>query len=236
MAQPKLGPKLFILLFCIAIFLLTSMGLAVYQYGMLVEPSFLFTLAYMIAWALLLALTVDLFGGKGGSKLSGMRILILTLGVMLLSTLFTHVVWTITAPKWSFSVSADGATYRPGETVTIKASLSNMGMTPHSFISASNNPVVIRVEYQYTANPTQRFEVYYSSLSIDITRFTVEAGETLERNFLWNQTDIYRPEQEIGQGTYWIQAFIPRDNAETFGHIGLDALFSAWTSINITLT
>jgi len=228
MAQAKSGPRLSTVLFCIAVFSLTGIGLAVFHYRMLALP-FLFIFVYITAWALLFGFAVDSLSGKG--KPSGKKVLTLTVGVMLTSALFTHSIWTITTPKWSFSVSTDRATYRLGEDVIIITSLRNMGFISHSFGSASSSPVVVGVEYQYSENPAGRYMVWYSPISRSVTGFAVGPGETLERSFLWNQTNIYHPEERIREGTYWIHALIPKDSSET---IGFDNLFSAWTTMNIT--
>jgi hypothetical protein len=205
-------------------------GLAALYYEML--PSLLFILFYVMAWALLFACAVDFFGGR--DKFGGKKVLVLTLGVMLVSTLFTHLVWTITTPKWSFSVSTDKATYRLGEDVIIMTSLRNMGFIAHSFKSLSDKPVIVRVEYiefRYYG-----YEVWYSPPGYDfwavdqsMTEFSVGPNETLERNFSWNQTNTSNPgfwNQTYMSGTYRITAIIPSERV-------LENLFLAWTSINV---
>jgi hypothetical protein len=234
MAQVKSGTRLYTLLFCIAVFFLTSVGLAVLSYGMLPASFFfIFILVYVTAWALLFASAVDFLDGKG--KFSGKKAFVLAFGVMLVSALFTHLVWTITTPKWSFSVSTDRSTYRLGEPVTITASLRNLGFITHSFRSASSNPVVVSVEYQSTAN-SMSYQVWYSSISRSATEFSAGPGETLERNFSWNQTNTVNPglwNQTYMPGTYWVLAFVPKDTAQTFG---FDNFFFARTNMNITST
>lgn len=225
MAKVKLEPRLYTLLFCIAVFFLASVGLAVLYYGML-PPSFLFILGYVMAWALLFGFAVDFFGGKG--KLSGKKVLVLTFVVMLISTLFTHSIWTITTPNWSFSVSTDKSTYRLGELVTITASLRNMGFIPHSFKSGIGDPVLISIEYW--GGP----QLWFSRFHESVTEFSIEPSDSLVSNFVWNQTKntrLWRGE-EIEPGTYYIRALIPR--AGSGQPIGFDNLFWAWTSINIT--
>jgi len=232
MAQAKFGPRLQILLFCINIFFLTSLGLAAFYYGLL-PSSFLLVLVYIIIWALLFASAVDFFDNRSYGRLSGRKFLVLAFGVVLVSALFTHSVWAIITPRWSFVVSTDKTTYRPGEPLSITVSLKNNGLISHSFKSALSNPIFVSVEYQYSPSIPFLHQVYYSPFSETVAAFVVEPGEILERSFLWNQTDIYNPEQEIEQGLYWIHALIPRETAET---IGFDNIFSAWTSINITST
>jgi hypothetical protein len=228
MAQAKLQLRLYTVLFCVAVFFLTSAGLAVLYYGML-PSSLLLILVYIMAWALLFAFAVDFFGGK--AKFSGKKVLVLALGVMLASTLFTHLVWTIATPKWSFSVSTDKSTYRLGEPVVIMASLRNMGFITHSFTSIASDPILFSIMYQYS------LQVCYSRLHENITVFSLSANQSLERTFTWNQTNTANPwawNQTYMPGTYSIQAFIPNADSTTLYFI--DPLFSAWTSINITST
>ena len=233
MTQAKIGSRLSILLFCINIFFLTSLGLASFYYGLL-PSSFLLILVYVIIWALLFASAVDFFDARSDGKLSGRKFLIIAFGIVLISALFTHSVWAVVTPRWSFVVSTDKTTYRPGEPVAITVYLKNNGMISHSFKSALGNPVFISVEYQYSPSIPFLHQVYYSPFNRTITAFAVEPDKTLERSFLWNQTDIYSPEQEIEQGLYWIQALIPGESASTTFWSG--SIFSDWTSINITST
>jgi hypothetical protein len=233
MAQAKLGPRLSILLLCINICFLTSLGLAAFYYRLL-PSSLLSVLVYIIFWALLFASAVDFFDSRSYGKLSGRKFLVLAFAVVLISALLTHSVWAIVTPRWSFIVSTDKAIYRPGEAVAITVYLKNNGLISHSFKSALRNPVFVSVEYQYSPSIPFLHQVYYSPLNRTITAFAVEPGETLERSFLWNQTDIYDPEQEIEQGIYWIHALVPGESASTT--FGSGNIFSDWTSINITST
>jgi hypothetical protein len=226
MAQAKLRVRLYTVLFCVAVFFLTSAGLAVLYYGMF-PSSWLLILVYMVAWALLFAFAVDFFGGK--AQFGGKKVLVLALGLMLGSTLFTHLVWTIATPKWSFSVSTDKSTYGLGEPVIIVACLRNMGFITHSFTSIANDPILFSVMYQSS------LQVCYSRLYENITVFSLSANQFLERTFTWNQTNTANPwawNQTCMPGTYSIQAFIPNADSTTLYFI--DPLFSAWTSINIT--
>jgi len=232
MSQAKFGPRLHILLFCINIFFLASLGLAAFYYGLL-PSSFPLLLVYVIIWALLFASAVDFFDSRTDGKLSGRKFLILACGVVLVSALFTHSVWAVVTPRWSFVVSTDKTMYRPSEPLSITVSLKNNGLIPHSFKSALSNPIFVSIEYQYSPSIPFFHQVYYSPFDETVTAFVVEPEETLERSFSWNQTDIHNPEQEIEQGLYWIHALIPGETAET---IGFDYIFSAWTSINITST
>ena len=227
MAQAKLRPRLYTVLFYVAVFFLTTVGLADLYYGML-PPSLLFILGYIMAWALLFALAVDFFGSKG--KLSGKKVLVLTFVVMLSSTLFTHLFWTVTTPNWSFSVSTDKSTYRLGELVTITASLRNLGFLPHSFKSGISDPVLVSIEYFGGS------QLWFNRFNESVTEFSIEPSDSLVRNFVWNQTKNTNlwSGKEIEPGTYYIRALIPR--AGSGQPIGFDNLFGAWASINITST
>ena len=234
MAKAKMRFRHYVLLFCVGIFILTAAGLAVLYYGILglFWFSFWFMIAYVVAWILMFAFAVDVFVGY--DKFGAKKILLVAIGVMLISAIFTHSVWTIVTPRWSFSVSTDKSTYRLGEDVRITVSLRNMGLISHSFRSASSSPVVVSVEYQYTENPTRRYQVWYSSISRSVTEFSVRPEEILERNAIWNQTNTANPwswNQTYMPGTYWINAFIPKDTAEP---LYFDKLFSAWTTMNVT--
>jgi len=228
MAQGQSAPRLYILLFSIAVFFLTSLDLVFIHYGMLASPLW-FILVYIVPWALLFAFAVDFFGGK--SKFSGRKVLVLTFGVMLISTLFTHSVWTIVTPRWTFSVSTDKSTYKVGEQVKITASLMNVGFITHSFTSRASDPVLFSIRYEYS------LQVCYSRLHEEITVFSLSANQSLERTFTWNQTNTANSwawNQTYMLGTYSIQAFIPNAGSTTLYFE--DPLFSAWTSINITST
>jgi len=143
----------------------------------------------------------------------------------------TYSVWTITTPKWSFLVSTDKSTYRLGEDVNITVVLKNLGFITHSFKSRVSNPVVVDVEYQYAENPTITSQVWYSPYHYNITEFSIKSNQSLERIFIWNQTNIHLG-GEVEVGNYLVRAFIP--SADSTIPISEDSLFLAWTSINIT--
>ncbi len=207
--------------YCISVFILTFIGLAVLGYGIFVLPgfySFLFLVVYVMAWVMLPAFTIDFLR----NKLNGKKVLVLTVGVILIATLFTHSVWMITSPKWSFSVSTDKPTYRLGELVTITASLRNEGLISHYFISVASDPVLFTI-----LGPDGRD--WQGPYHENITTFSLSASQTLERTFTWNQS--YVP------GTYQIVVSIPDAEAGDTPY-GLyppnPALFWTRTSINIT--
>jgi hypothetical protein len=107
-----------------------------------------------------------------------------------------------------------------------------MGLITHFFESRVSEPVVIGIEYQPTENPTVTSQVWYSPYHINVTVFSIGPSEFIERNFIWNQTNIHFPEREIEPGIYHIKAFVPSANSTM--PVGADSLFWAWTSINIT--
>lgn len=217
------------LLFSVVIFFLTAVGLITAYTGTLVRRTQLM-LVYMFVFPLVFALAVDLLVEE--RRWSRKRFLLLTFGIITISIIVTHSVWTILTPRWSFSVSTDKSTYRSGETVKITVCLKNTGFITHSFESRVNKPVVISIEYQYTENPTITSQVWYSPYHINVTAFSIGPNECLERDFIWNQTNIHSPEKEIKPGIYQIKAYVPRAGY-TLSLSG-NTLWSAWTSINIT--
>jgi heme/copper-type cytochrome/quinol oxidase subunit 4 len=229
MAQ-KMKSKSYTLLFGLMVFVLTAVGLAFLYYEVLVPP-FLFIFAYLVAWVLVFGFAFDLF--ITGSKWSKKKVLLFTFGVMIISTTVTHSVWTIVTPRWSFSVITDKNTYRLGEEVKIIVSLKNLGFITHSFKSRVIEPVLVMIEYEYTA---YTLPVWCNSVHEIITEFSIKPNQSLERNFVWNQTKSANIEfgEEIEPGGYYIKAFVP--SADSTMPITVDNLFWAWTKINITST
>lgn len=221
--------RLRILLFSVTILILTVVASIVVHVGtqLLVFYS---ALACMVIPFFIYALLVEPLM----EKLSRKKILLLTFSVMVIAIVSTQSVWVIITPKWSFSVSTDKSTYKLGETVNISMSLKNMGFIAHSFKSRVSNPVVMSIEHLYGDNPTIRKQVYYGPYRLEETDFSVESNQILQRTFLWNQTSVYSPEEEIELGTYYIIAFIP--SAGSTMPVSVDNLFWTWASINITST
>ncbi len=219
MVKEKLKFRLHTLLFCVAIFILILIARA-----RMFLPWLFFIFAYIAAWALVLAFAVDFLIGDG--KFSGRKIVLLTFGVIILSTPITHAVWTFVTPRWSFSVSTDKSTYRLDENVQITASLENQGFIAHSFKSSISEPIVISIETEWLT------QVWYTPYHYNITEFTITPHQSLERTFTWNQTNIHYPERNIETGQYYIRAFIPSSAYEL---IDFDNLFRGWTNINITV-
>jgi len=219
MSREKLKFRLYTVLFCVAIFILTVIGLVVLYYKALFPPLLLFMFAYIVAWAFVFIFAVDFFISDG--KFSGRKIILLTFGVIILSTTGTHSVWTIVTPKWSFSVSTDKSTYKLGENIQITVSLENIGFITHSFESSISEPVVVSIDdYKW-----------YSPYHLNRTEFTLPPGQSLVRTFIWNQTSRF-PEREIEPGEYWIKALIPSDDTDIFWQ----PVFAAGTGITISST
>jgi len=216
--------RLYTLLFCVTVFIINALGLAFYWYKMLVPP-FWFGFAYPIAYILLIVFGHDFF--IAGSKLSRKKLLLLLLGVLTMSSIVTHSVWAIVTPRWSFSVTTDKNTYRLGENIQITVTLENHGLITHSFKSSISDPIAVSIEYPILS------QVWYSPYNLNKTEFTIAPHQTLERTFVWNQTNIHYPEKEIDPKTYTVRACIPSFPYDPFTG---PSIFWASTSINITST
>ncbi len=228
-----MNSKLHLLLFSAAIFILTAIGLIVFYLGRLVL-TFWLILAYIIAYPCIFAIFIPQLTSEG--KLNGKKILLLTLSITLISITATSSVWTLITPNWSFSVATDKSSYKLGEDVKITITLKNAGYITHSFKSAVSNPILVSVEYQYSDNPTQTYQVWYSPFHRSMTEFSVGPNESLERTFIWNQTNTANPwfwNQTYTSGTYEIVAWIQDAKAE-IEIPGAHTLFIAYTSINVT--
>ena len=216
--------RIYILAFCVAVFFLTAIGLTA-LYTRLYQVQILWlAFAYVIAIFCMYAFLVQpLLAGE--RKLSGKKMGLLTFSMIMIGGVVTHSVWTIITPKWSFSVTADKSTYILGEYVKITVSLKNLGFITHSFESAVSDPVVVSIEGNY--------QVWYNPFHRSITEFSVRPKESLERNFIWNQTKSLNIQfgEKIEPGIYYIEAFIPSVNS---GYIRSNLLFRAAASINIT--
>jgi hypothetical protein len=216
---------MYILLFCTAIFVLTTVGLVVAY--ILTRVPFWLSLTYVFIFPVVFAFAVDFLVGE--NKLSGKKFLLLTVAVMITAATLTNSVWTIVAPRWSFSVSTDKPVYKLGEDVQITASLENLGFISHSFASATSDPVVISIETRGLR------QVWYSPYHLRKTEFTLAPHQTLIRTFTWNQTNIHFPAEGIEPGDYYIRAFIAGTSSETW--YWQDAiLFSKGIGIDITAT
>jgi len=203
------------------IFVLATVGMIVY-YTDQFAVTFWLTIGLIVAYPCTFIIFVPLL--TGGGKLSGKKILLVTFSITIISVAVSSSVWTIVTPKWSFSVTTDKPTYSLGENVQIVVSLDNLGFIPHSFKSSLSNPVLVTIETQSLS------QVWYSSFHRNITEFTIFPHQSLERTFIWSQTNIHYT-LEIEPDKYYIVAFIPHATSnDTFWN----RIFYAETSITIT--
>jgi len=226
--------RFYTLLFSVAIFILTTVGLAFLYYKTLVTP-FWFTFAYIVAWPLVFAFAIDFL--ISDRKWSRKKVLFVTLSVMIIAIIASHSVWTVVTPRWSFSVTTDKSTYKLGENVQITVTLKNLGLIEHSFTSSLSDPVAVSVEMVHD-NPTLTTQAWYSPYHPDATEFTVASHQSLERTFTWNQTWttnlwLWNQTQTRVPGEYIIRAFIPKVQ-KGWPAILSDHLFAAYKTITIT--
>jgi len=220
--------RLYLLLFSVAIFVLTALGVVVVYVGNF-ALSFWLIIAYLIAYPCIFAL-ISVPAGKG--KLSWKKIFLLTFSITIIAIAVTSSVWTIVTPRWSFSVATDKTTYALGESVEITVSLENLGFITHSFTSRVSDPIVVSILHGLS-------EVWFSPPHENKTEFSIRPKESLERHFIWNQTNTSNPwfwNQTYMPGTYSIYAFIPSTDSERVIPWDVNNLFMAWTSISITST
>jgi len=226
-----MNSRLYLLLFSLAIFILTAIGVVVVYVGEF-ALSFGLIIAYLIAYPCIFAL-ISVPAGKG--KLSWKRIFLLTFSITIIAIAVTSSVWTIVTPRWSFSVATDKTTYALGESVEITVSLENLGFITHSFTSRVSDPIVVDILYGGGLG----YEVWFSPPHENNTEFSIGPKESLERHFIWNQTNTSNPwfwNQTYMSGTYSIYAWIPSTDSESVIFIDMNNLFLAWTSISITST
>lgn len=221
----------YIFLFCALIFILTALGLTIlYTNNPLL--SFWSTLIYPIVLLIVYIFLIDPM--RRELQLSRKKLLLLTFSITVLSMVITHSIWIVMTPNWSFTVTTDKSTYELGEKVQITVSLENSGFIAHSFTSSISDPIVVSISYVYPENPTIKTQVWFSPYHFNKTEFTLYPHQSLERKFVWNQTNIHNPEKGIEPGTYLIKAIIPC--ADSNMPIGVDNLFYTWTIVNITAT
>jgi len=159
---------------------------------------------------------------------------------MIMAAIVTQSAWAIITPSWSFSVATDKSTYRLGEDVKITASLKNTGYITHSFKSLVNNPVLITVFWHRGPYDWPGQSVWWNHpWEENITEFSVLPSQALERDFVWNQTNIlglihpyFSWNQTYMPGTYTIEAFVPEPEAEVLSQSY--ALFITSVDINVT--
>ena len=174
---------------------------------------------------------VEIATDKTSLQASKRKIILLALSVIAIGLTIPYSVWTVITPNWAFSVTTDKSTYELGEPIQIGVTLENLGFIEHSLTSGVRDLAVISISSREFGH------VWYNCMHIFDwidTQFTVPPHQSLERTFIWNQTNINFPEEEIEPGTYWIEAFIPK--GESNRPIEVDNLFWTSTSINITST
>jgi hypothetical protein len=227
--------RIYILAFCVAVFFLTAIGLSplytrLYQVQIL-WLAFVYVIAIFCMYAFLVQPLLT-----GERKLSSKKMILLTFSMIMIGGFVTHSVWTIITPKWSFSVATDKSTYILGENVKIATSLWNLGFITHLFRSSLSDPIVVSVEYQHTENPTETYQVWYSPYHQKTAEFSIGPNQSLERNFIWNQTNTSNPwfwDEPYMVGTYQVFAWIQDAEAEIPVR-GAHTLFIAYTSFNVT--
>jgi hypothetical protein len=179
--------------------------------------------AFIIGMLVTSGSLVEIATDKKSLQLNKKRIISIALIVIAIGLAVPYSAWTIVVPNWSFSVSTDKSTYRLGKDVEITVTLRNMGFITHSFKSE------VKVIYVSIRNRSTGIHVWYSSYHLQDMVFSLEPNQILQGNFLWNQTNIHQPEEEIEPGEYRIEARIPESDWDNY-------LFWAKTYINITST
>mgnify|MGYP000371381594 CR=1 FL=1 len=169
---------------------------------------------------------VEVATDKKSLQVSKRKIILLALSVVVIGLTVPYSVWAVITPNWAFSVTTDKSTYELGEPVQIKVTLKNLGFIEHSLTSGFKDLVIVSISNREFQNIWYNGRHIYDWID---TQFTVPAHQSLEKTFIWNQTNINFPEKEIEPGTYWIEASIPDSDAPT-------PLFYAYTTINITST
>jgi hypothetical protein len=232
-----MGFRLDVILFSTFICILTAASLAITVYSVVdVYTEMQYVWAYpllVFGWIFAFAFAFDMLGSE---KLSRKKLLFLTLGLVLLSSGVTHVVWVVATPRWSFSVSTDKSTYELGEPVQITATLENHGYIPQTFTSAVDDAITVNVEW----GPFLPIPVWNAPYKENQTAFTISPRQRLVRTFVWNQTNTVNPwfwNTTYMPGTYLINAFVPkRGGATIFEDYYDDMPFWATTYINVTAT
>ena len=225
--------RLHALLFGVAIFVLASLSMIVF-YAREFVLAFWLTIALIVAYPFAFVVFVHILAGNG--KLGAKKILLLTSTITIVAVAVTNVAWLIGTPTWSFSVTTDKSSYRLGEDVEVRVTLTNTGFISHSFTFLLSDPILVSIEYQPTENPTSTLQVWYSPHRMETTRFSLGPNQSLQRTFIWNQTittNCWFFNQSYMLGTYQIVAWI--QDAEAIIEIpSAYTLFIAYTSMKIT--
>ena len=222
-------------LFCVVVFLLTVLGLAILYMRVSLAQLFWLAFAYVVALPCTYVFLVQpLLAGE--RRLGGTKIALLAFSVMMIGGITTHTVWTVATPKWSFTVTTDKPAYSLGEEVRITAALQNLGFITHSFRSALADPVVVSVEHQPTEDPTSTIQVWYSPYRWETAQFSIAPNHSLERDFIWNQTNTANSwfwDDIHMSGRYQVVAVIPDAEAEYLSPFGGHTLFIAFAAFNV---
>jgi hypothetical protein len=151
--------------------------------------------------------------------------------IALIGIALAYSIWVVTTPKWVFSVSTDKSTYALGEHVNVTVTIKNLGFITHSFKSQIIDPVVVIIDH---VGRHTYIQVWYgpSPIHFNVTEFSVMPGQSLERSFIWDQTNIHQEGEEAEPGEYYIKAHVPRADSTYPGDA--DKRFRASTFINIT--
>jgi hypothetical protein len=227
-------PRSCVLWFSLLVFVLAAVGTVAFYIRQFVL-TFWLTMALLVAYPCVFAIFVPLLTGDG--RLAVKKILLLTASITIVAIAVTNSVWVVITPKWSFSVTTDKSSYEVGENVKITVSLKNVGFITHSFESALRDPVMVSVEYQPTENPTSTIQVWYSPYHWENTQFSLAPSYSLERHFIWNQTNTANPwfsNASYMPGTYQLVAFIPDAEAEILIYYGAHTLFISRAGFNVS--
>ena len=234
MYQGKMKLRFHVLWFSLLIFILAAVGTFTF-YARQFVLTFWLTMALLVAYPCVFAIFVPLLMGDG--RLAMKKILLLTVSITIVAIAATNFAWVVTTPKWSFSVTTDKSSYEIGEDVKITVSLKNIGFITHSFESALKDPVMVSVEYQPTENPTSTIQVWYTPYHLETTQFSLAPSYSLERHFIWNQTNTVNPwlwNTSYMPGTYQLVAFIPDAKAELLIPHGAHTLFISYTDFKVS--
>lgn len=220
--------RFYTLTFGVAVLILTAVGLAFFYYKSLVL-TLMSIWVYLVAVVLVFGFAADYF--LVGSKLGWKKFLLLSFGLIIISTTITQTFAIIVAPSWSFSFCTDKPTYRLGENVTITVYLKNTGFITHSFASMTGKPargsIGVGVRPLGTYSPVWGSFVYLRNANC-----TIRPNQILQRTFIWNQTaniGFYKEEEwQAKPGQYKISGGI-RDAHTNY-------IFFDVTYINITST
>jgi hypothetical protein len=155
----------------------------------------------------------------------GVLIIILVLVVSVTLSFF----FVLLTPRWSFTVATSKAVYAIGEDVEITVTLKNMGYLSRSIASAFTHPVIVWVKEEGGA------QAWYapSSVQANQTTFTLAAGQSLTRTFVWNGSyydDLRLP------GNYSVHAAIPNANNARMSDVGTEEGRQFYAHIIIDIT